>query len=180
MDNLSKIKKFSVSFHSITTLLIVAIPLYYTIYWSLINHIPATLITVNAASLPLSPNTLPIYLQLMGFIASLLPSSALLYGLVNVRRLFAFYKKGVIFSLKHVGIFKNISKALLLWVLFSMLYESAKSVLFSLGNPPGSRVLELSFSSVELGTLIIGGFAYVVSWVMDEGRILAEENNLTI
>lgn len=180
MDNLSKIQKFSKNFHLLLSFLIVVIPLYYILYWAFINYLPDKLITVNIHPTPLIPHKLPLKLQIMGFITSLLPLSALTYGLFNIRKLFSFYKEGVIFSFEHVRIFKNTAKALLLWVVLSIIYESAKSILFSAGNPPGSRVVEVGFSSSEITTLMVGGIVLVIAWVMDEGRILTEEKELTI
>lgn len=180
MDNLAKIKKLSRYFYHLISFLLIAIPLYYVGYWAFINHLPAKLITVNIPSTPLIPHSLPFSLQFVGFMVSLLPLSALIYGFLNVRKLFTFYKKGVIFSFEHVIIFRNTAKALIVWVFLSMVYESVKSVLFSIGNPPGSRVIEVGFSSFEISTLLVGGIAFVVAWVMDEGRILREESELTI
>jgi hypothetical protein len=75
MDNLSKIKKFSKYIHLLLSFLLVVIPLYYILYWAFINYLPETLINVNIHSTPLIPNKLPIKLQLIGFITSLLPLS---------------------------------------------------------------------------------------------------------
>lgn len=180
MNNLSKIMKFSKSFHLLLSFLLVAIPLYYITYWIFINHLPETFINVNINPTPLIPNKLPIKLQLIGFIVSLLPLSALTYGLVNIRKLFSFYKKGVIFSFEHVKLFRNTAKALILWVVFSIIYESVKSVLFSIGNPPGTRVLKVGLDSAEITTLVVGGIVFFIAWIMDEGRILTEENELTV
>ncbi len=180
MDNLSKIKKFSKNFHLLLSFLLVAIPLYYISYWVFINHLPDKLITVNIDPTPLIPIKLPVELQIIGFITSLLPLSALTYGIVSIRKLFSFYKEGVIFSFEHVSLFKKTAKALVFWVVSSMIYESAKSILFSVGNPPGSRVVEIGFSSAEITTLMVGGIVFVIAWVMDEGRILTEEQELTV
>ncbi len=180
MDNLLKIKKISKNFHLLLSFLLVVIPLYYILYWAFINYWPETFITVNTDATPLIPNKLPIKLQVLGFLACLLPLSALSFGLLNIRKLFSFYKEGAIFSLAHVALFKNTSKALILWVVFSILYESAKSIIFSVGNPPGSRVLQVGFSSAEITTLMVGAIVFVISWVMDEGRLLSEERELTV
>lgn len=180
MDNLIKIQKFSKNFRLLISFLIVAIPLYYIVYWSCINHLPATLITANIQPTPLAPHNLPIKLQLIGFITSLFPLSALIYGLVNIRKLFYFYKEGVIFSFELVTIFKNTAKALVLWVALSMIYESIKTVLFTLGNPPGSRVIDIEFGSAEITPLLVGCIVFVIARVMDEGRVLLEENKLTV
>lgn len=180
MNNRSKIMKFSKNFHLLLSFLLVTIPLYYFSYWLFINHLPETLITVNTNSAPLISNKLPIKLQFIGLFASLLPLSALTYGLINIRKIFSFYKKGVIFSFEHVSLFRKTAKALVLWVVFSIAYESAKSVLFSIGNPPGNRVLNIGVSSAEVTTLVVGGIVFFIAWVMDEGRILTEENELTV
>ena len=180
MDNLFKIKKFSKNFHLMLSSLVVIIPLYYISYWALINYLPETLININIPPTPVSPNELSIKSQLIGFIVSLLPLSALLYVIINIRKLFSFYKEGVIFSFEHVSLFKKTAKALVLWVVLSIIYESAKSVIFSSGNPPGSRVLKVGFSSAEITTLLVGGIVFIIAWVMDEGRILSEEYELTV
>ena len=180
MGNLNRIKKLSQRFYLLLTILLFVIPLYYILYWAFINHLPETLLTVNTSSTPLIPLKLSWNLQLIGFLLSWLPASALLYGLIKIRKLFSFYKEGLIFSYEHVGIFKSTSRALLLWVLFSMVYESAKSVIFSIGAPPGSRVLTITFTSAEITTLMVGAILLVIAWVMDEGRMLAEERELTI
>ncbi|WP_319523533.1 DUF2975 domain-containing protein [Breoghania sp.] len=180
MDNLSKIKKLSKGFYLLLSVILFLVPLYYVLYWLLINHLPETLITVNTISAPLISNNLPIQLQFAGFFVSLLPLSALTYGLVNIRKIFSFYKIGIIFSFEHVSLFKKTAKALLLWVVLSIVYESAKSVLFTIGNPPGSRVINVGLGSSEITTLIVGGIVFLIAWVMDEGRALTEENELTV
>lgn len=180
MSNLARIKKISKNFHLMFSVLLVAVPLYYVIYWSLINDFPETLISVNVDSGPFIPNPLSTSLRLIGFLISLLPLSAFIYGLINIRKLFFFYQEGVIFSFEHVNIFKKISKALILWVFLSILYESAKSILFSLGNPPGQRIVSIGFSSPEITALVVAAIVFVIAWVMDEGRIITEEQQLTV
>jgi len=180
MDNLSKIKKFSKNIHLLLSFLMVVVPLYYIFYWLFINYLPETLININIKPTPLIPNQLPIKLQIIGFIICLIPLSALIYVITNIRKLFSFYKEGVIFSFEHVRLFKKTAKALLLWVILSITYESAKSIIFSVGNPPGSRLLKVEFSSAEITTLVVGGIVFIIGWVMDEGRILNEEQELTV
>ena len=180
MDNLSKIKKFSKNLHLLLSCLVVMIPLYYASYWLFINYLPETLINVNIHPTPLVSNELPIKFQIIGFFTSLLPLSALIYVIANIRKLFSFYKEGVIFSFEHVSLFKKTAKALVLWVVLSIIYESAKSVIFSAGNLPGSRVIKVGFSTAEITTLLVGGIVFIIAWVMDEGRILSEENKLIV
>ncbi len=180
MGNLPRIMRFSRNFHRFTSALLVAIPVYYVIYWAFINVLPKTLVTINMSSTGLLKNSLPVELQLLGFAVSLLPLSALIYGLFNIRKLFSFYREGVIFTFAHVMIFRNTARALIGWTVLSILYESVKSVLFTMGNPPGQRVLSVTFGSPEMTTLVVAGIVFVIAWVMDEGRILSEEQKLTV
>ncbi len=124
MNNLTRIKKISRNFHLIFSVLLVVVPLYYVIYWTFINYFPETLITVNVGSNPLIPNPLSIEFRLIGFLISLLPLSAIIYGLINIRKLFSFYQNGEIFSFEHVNIFKRTSKPLILSVLLAIFDES--------------------------------------------------------
>ncbi|VFQ44612.1 DUF2975 domain-containing protein [Desulfoluna butyratoxydans] len=180
MDNLSKIKKHSKRFHLLITFFMAAIPLYYLLYWIFINQLPNEIINVNTTATPLIPNHLPASLRALGLLCSLLPLSALTYGLMNLRKLFAYYNKGEIFSFEHVRLFRSTAKALVLWVVFSILYESAKSVIFTMGNPPGERVISVGFSSPELTSLVLAGIVFFIAWVMDEGRALSEESQFTV
>ena len=180
MGNLPKIQKFSKTMHRLLSVLLVVIPLYYILYWACINHLPEQLITVNTHAEPLIPYKLSAIWQVVGFLASLFPMSALFYGILNLRKLFTYYGKGIIFSLEHVSLFKSIAKALLLWVLLSIVYESAKSILFSLGAGPGNRVVTVEMSSSEIMILLVGGIVWIIAWVMDEGRLLNEESELTV
>lgn len=180
MNNLPKIRQFSKGFHLLLSSLRLLIPLYYVLYWVFINYLPKTLITVNTAPERFVDHTIPLELRIIGFMTSLLPLSALIYGVNNLRNLFLFYIKGKIFSSDHVLIFKRVAISLLLWVLASIVYESSKSVLFSAGNPPGQRVLNVGFTSSEFTLLVVGGIAWIIAWVMDEGRMMNEERELTI
>jgi len=180
MDNLSKIKKHSRMFYLLLSFLLVAVPLYYILYWVLINHLPETLININVSGTPIIPNKLSVKLQVLGFVVSLLPLSALTYCILNIRKLFSFYRDGVIFSFDHVRLFRKIAKALMLWVILKIVYDAAVSVIFTLGNPPGHRMLRVGLSSGEITALFVGGIIFIIAWVMDEGRILSEEKELTI
>jgi len=180
MDNLSKIKNLSNKFYLLLSFLLVAIPLFNIGFWSLVNYLPETLINVNTSGSAIVPNKLSVQLQVIGFIVSLLPLSALLYCILNIRKLFSFYKDGVIFSFEHVILFKRTATALLVWVILKIIYDSAVSVIFTFGNPPGQRLLKVGFSSGEVTALLVGGIIFIIAWVMDEGRILNEEKELTI
>lgn len=180
MQDLSKVKQLSGWVDKALSFGIFIIPVYYVLYWALANYIELPLVAVNTKAQSLAPYELPIEVLAVGFISSLLPLTVLVYTLLNLRKLFLFYKAGNVFSFEHVALFRKIAKLLSIWVLLSIFYESVKSILFSLNNPVGERVLSIEFGSEELTVLVVAAFVYVIAWVMDEGRVLAEENQMTI
>lgn len=180
MDNIGKIKKVSTVIKGASTLLMAVLVLGDVLFWVFINSINQQLVTVNSKPVPLASGELTVPLILVGFLVSLLPLSALLYGLLNLRRLFSDYSRGEIFASGHLLLFRKMVKSIVICVFFSVVYESAKSVLFSLGNPPGHRVLEIGFSSDKVFILLFCGIIWVIAWIMDEGYRLSEENRLTV
>ncbi len=180
MDNMSKIKKVSKVFNLLLTGLLIILPIYYILYWLFINSLSESLINVNIEPVPECSNTLSVNLQIIGFISSLLPLSALIYGIIHIKKLFSFYQEGITFSLEQVILFKKVSKALVLWIVFSIIYESIKSILFSWNNPVGEGLVTISFDASQLGILTMSIVILVIAWIMDEGRILSEENKLTV
>jgi len=180
MKNTDRLKNLSRTYTALLTLSMWLAPSYYLVYWIWLNDLPETFITVNVASVPLVDHPLSMALRGIGLAASILPCSALLYGLFHLRRLFVMYREGVIFSDDQVKIFKKIAWALVGWGLLSVVYESAKSILFSYGNPPGQGVVTASFDSGTVTSLIVAGTLLVIAYVMEEGRRLVEENKLTI
>lgn len=180
MDNISKIQRLSVLLNRFFTALVIIVPLYYMIYWGFINELFYPLVTVNTDPTPLSTTPLSIELQLAGFLVSLLPLGAFLYTVMKVKKLFAFYIKGEIFSLEQVQIFKKIAIGLTLWVVFSIIYESVKSVIFSINNSEGSRVLSIGVDSNQVALLVLSVIILLIAKIMDEGRVIYEENKLTV
>ena len=179
MSNLKKITKTSNFFYLVISFILAVIPLFYAFFWIFINELPGSMIQVNIADKMLSQ---PVsgWLRTAGFLASLFPMFSLFYIFYNLRKLFAFYREGKIFSFVHVDIFKKISWGFLLWVISSIAYGTATSVIFSFNNPPGQRMLSVGIGSSELTSFFMAGIILVISRVMDEGRVLYEENQFTI
>ncbi|MCP4221111.1 MAG: DUF2975 domain-containing protein [bacterium] len=47
-------------------------------------------------------------------------------------------------------------------------------------NPPGQRILRIGFGSDDITKLVIGLLIILVSWIMNEGRELQEEQQYTV
>ncbi|MEZ9299224.1 DUF2975 domain-containing protein [Vibrio splendidus] len=125
--------------------------------------------------LPLTMTT-----RIVAAFTSLLMSSILMYALMGLIRLFRNYERGEIFSLENAMSYQKLGYSLFYWVLGSVIYGSLMSVILSFNNPPGERIFEISFVGMDFLTLILGIIILIISWVMKEGYILADEHSQTI
>ncbi|MEZ8484884.1 DUF2975 domain-containing protein [Vibrio splendidus] len=129
----------------------------------------------NYTMLPLTMAT-----RIVAAFTSLLMSSILMYALMVLIRLFRNYERGEIFSLENAMSYQKLGYSLFYWVLGSVIYGSLMSVILSFNNPPGERIFEISFVGMDFLTLILGIIILIISWVMKEGYILADEHSQTI
>jgi len=154
----------------------IAAPLLTLAYWLCFNQLPVGLRPLQ----PYEITDLSWFSAMLAFLASLLPLCVAVFGLLTLSRLFLLYEKGVYFSMKNVELFKCLGLALLFWVPASVFYNSLLSVIVSASNPVGERLLVVSFRYEELAFLLMGGVVILISWIMDEGRKLEDEQAHTI
>ena len=125
--------------------------------------------------LPLNMTT-----RMIAAFTSLAMSSILIYALVVLIRLFRNYERGEIFSLENALSYQKLGYSLFYWVFGSVIYGSLMSVILSFNNPPCERIFAISFEGMDFLTLILGIIILIISWVMKEGYILADEHSQTI
>lgn len=118
--------------------------------------------------------------KLSGFFVSLLPSALSVAALLFLAKLFAFFEKFEFFTKHTVSLFKTIGGCILLNQIFYPLYVAIFSLVMTMGNAPGERVIQVAFGSQQVALFVIGLSILLVSRVMDEGRKLQEENACTI
>jgi len=118
--------------------------------------------------------------RFLAFLAQLPPTALAIYQLVILRRLFTLYEKGKIFAAENVECYRRLGWMLIVWVGCEIASNSLLSIALTLSNPPGQRVVTLGVSSGELASLFIGIVVLVISWVMDEGRKILEEQSLFV
>ncbi len=104
------------------------------------------------------------------------PFIIVLKGLFHVIKLFFYYEKGAIFTAESVAQLKQIGVTFLLWTGYEI---------FALILALGLSAYRNNSMSVDIGgsmllSLFLGVFFVLISWVMDNGRGLHEENELTI
>lgn len=58
--------------------------------------------------------------------------------------------------------------------------RSLLGVALTLHHPPGQRILVVGVGSPDLTILLIGSILAIISWVMDEGRKLQEDQDFAV
>jgi hypothetical protein len=131
--------------------------------------------------LPVHVNhALPGLTRLLAFLADLIPLSAIIYGLQKLRALFRLYENRMIFTEQNVDCFRSLGRALLVWVVCHVVRTSLLSVILTIDNPPGQRILALMFDSGDFAGVFVGLVVLIISWVMDEGRKIQEDQALIV
>lgn len=115
-------------------------------------------------------------IRLGGFVISMIPLSALLYGLMQARRCFTEFAGGRIFSMQTVGGLKTFSIAIAVSALLKPLAGAALSLLLSSNTVSGGRTVVLAVGSDTLLTLLFAGMVAIIAWVMTDAVALADEN----
>ncbi|WP_299022503.1 DUF2975 domain-containing protein [uncultured Photobacterium sp.] len=113
-------------------------------------------------------------------IASLLLCGIIMYALKVLIRLFRNYERGEIFSVNNATCYQKLGYSVFYWAGGSVVYNALMSLILSFNNPPGERIFTISFVGMDFLTLVFGIVILIISWVMKEGYILADENSHTI
>jgi hypothetical protein len=119
--------------------------------------------------------------KFLGFLVSLLPLSITMFILFLVSRLFYCFEHMEFFSATTVKSLKRIGFLIILnQTLIHAIYDALISLTLTFSNPPGYRIIEVSYGSAQINILIVGIIIILASWIMDEGRKMQEEQEGTI
>lgn len=151
-------------------------------FWIFYNHLPDSLITMSMKSLGdfSLPEELTLIQRLLGLLISLVPLAIQMVALVTLLRLLRLYRDGSVFSGAHVACFKRLGQSLVAYACVGIVQKTAIVLVMTMNNPPGKRMLTLGISSDDITLFVVGAIVLMISWVMDEGRKLTEEQTLTV
>ncbi|MDH7795438.1 MULTISPECIES: DUF2975 domain-containing protein [unclassified Beijerinckia] len=115
-------------------------------------------------------------IRALAFLISMVPLSALIYGLMNARQCFAAFAAGHIFSAETAGRLRNFAVAIIASAVLKPFAGAALSVLLSWHGSPGTKSLVFNVGSDTLLGMIFGGTVALIAWVMREAMTIADEN----
>lgn len=114
--------------------------------------------------------------QRIGAAVSVLPVAVGLYALWQLWQLFAEYAAGRVFGRIAAQRLRRFAWALLGAALLAPLVRAAMSVVLTIGNPPGQRMLVLGFSWNDYLAVLLSAVLIAIATVMAEAVRVAEEN----
>jgi hypothetical protein len=185
MNNLRRIQIVSRGFRLFFLVLLCCAPFGYALEWIFFNQMPPgfqmLLLPIVVAHTEFS-----LKLRVIGFLLSCLPMSVDLFCTLTLFRLFRLYETGKIFTDINVRCYRRLGYALILWVIAGVLSGLLFSGLIVLADSSGGQgtivdwVGIVGWGMAYLSTFLIGWVILMISWVMDEGRQLEEDQALTI
>lgn len=180
MANLERIRKASRRLELACLVLTVISPLTVILYWVFFDYLPPHVQAMvhQAAASPDHPVVWSN--RLLAAVVSLLPTAAVVYGLSALIRLLRLYQAGRIFSLENVACFRKLGRSMIMLAGAGFLSTPLLGLALTFNWPPGRRLLTIGLTSNEILALLVGGVILLISWVMDEGRLLAEDNALIV
>ena len=178
METTQRITTLSRKLRWTCTALIYCLPVACAIVWIFFNQLYAT-----GPMMPLPvrvDHDLPGQIRFYAFLVDLIPLGAILYGLHKLRRLFRLYENGLIFTERNVDCFRGLGRALVVWVACHVARTTLLSIILTMNNPPGQRMVTVGLDSGDFTGVFVGVVVLIISWVMDEGRRIQEDQALIV
>jgi len=157
-----------------TVICMVAVPI---IVIGILVATPITPDTVQAMvrAATVSPDATPLHLwAAIGF--SGLGVLVLLWTLNEMRKLFAGYQRGEVLTTSSAHRIERIGWGLLGLAILPFVLLPIQTILLTLANPAGERVLSVGISSDMVGFALAAGLMIIIGWAMRQAADVADEN----
>lgn len=160
-------------------------PLIEVLYWSMdglrflepiynFNPIPIA----NEAVKPLAEMSFST--KMMGMAVSFIPVLIDMFAIYSLIRLFKLFSANEFFTSKTVFWIRRSSLFLLANQLIHPIYIAILSLVLTIQNPPGQRMISVGIGNEQFTLIIVALTILLVSWIMDEGRKINEDLQGTV
>lgn len=175
-----KIAKISQRFGWLFKVLIVLYPVFVTCSWFGIVDMQKDYFVFSRLPVDVDIHTLRFPIKFSAFLIDMIPVIFTMLGFYYLIQLFNLYANNIIFSFKNILYIRKIALNFFMQVLANILIQPFLSIILTFDAPKGGHIISIGAGSPEISTLIIAGIAFLVSWIMEEGRKLEEESSLTV
>ena len=142
------------------------------IHWSIIPEITSAVIKPLAE---MAAST-----KFVGFLISLIPVAFQTAALALLVKLFGLFERFEFFSQECVTCIRKLGFCLLIGQLVYPFYIALLTLALTINNAPGERNISVAFGTEQMNLVVIATIIILVSWIMNEGRKLQEEQAATI
>lgn len=123
---------------------------------------------------------LPWFLRLAGFLVDGVAVGIAVCGFYFFIHLMRQFKLGSPFSTQMVILLNKIAKALFWFALYLPVSRTLVTLIVSLNNPPGQRLLNITLGSQDIYTLAVSWFFVLLTSLMRESQQLQVEHDATV
>jgi len=175
---LEKIRKVSKVVRIVCKIFLWLIPIAYLV--GVVSIIIGTkIVTINIWRTEIPASQLTTTSKVLVIIFSALVFAVIFKGLYHLRRLFANYADGNVFTAGSIAQIRQLGITFMLAAGLKFLAIPFGAVLMLL-CVPDEVTCSFETSMFPFAELIMGGLVFLIAWVMDIGRGLREENELTV
>lgn len=170
----ARIRRLSLVMAGACLLGLIALPLFICIYWA----ISAVGDLAGAGSIASTAILAPLrtWQRVACASVTLLSAIPMMLALSHARRCFLLLAAGDYFAATTIGHLRGFAACTFTACFTGFAATPAISVLLTLNNPPGTRLLSLGLSSHDFSGAFVAGMVWVIAAVMSHATALAEEN----
>lgn len=114
--------------------------------------------------------------RVTGAVVAAVPLGLLLAGVWQAQRCFDRFARGKVFTWAAFVLLRRFASFVAAAALAAMAAGALLSVLLTVYNPPGQKVLALAVSSSHVFTVFFAGVVWLMADVIRQGRDIADEN----
>jgi Protein of unknown function (DUF2975) len=144
--------------------------------WIWLSPTAVETLLVPQLGLGAMPVTLDGWTRVLGFAVCMLPMTVIVWLLYHSYALFDGYRMGRVFTAEAPIRLRRIGLSLLALALVRPVTTTLLSVVLTLSNPPGQRLLAIGIDIDDYMIAAIGGLLLAIGHVMVEANRLADDN----
>ena len=127
-----------------------------------------------------SQSVLTLVSRLLGALIDGVSVALLIWGCFCFIRVLRYYQRGELFTANTIALFNKMSRIAFAWALYEPFKFTLLSIVTTLSNQEGQRVIALGFTSNDVIHIFIVGFFLIITSLMHEAYELKNEYDLTV
>ncbi|HNY11682.1 MAG TPA: DUF2975 domain-containing protein [Candidatus Wallbacteria bacterium] len=179
IENISRIKKISSRLRLACSAIFYLLPLVIISYWSFYNELPEGFKS-GLVKQYLKDPLLPVVTRILCIAVDMIPGAIIMLSTRYLSGLFSLYEKTVFFSEENVAYIRKLGNIVILWSFMDILKQTLLILAITLNNPPGQRFLAIGIGTFQLSLLLIGYIIVLFARVMDEARVMNDEQQFIV